>query len=56
MHYLIDNRTLIIDGKWNADIPWHKVAMQLLTLLTLLESHDHLSTLWGLDERGRCWT
>ena len=35
-------RTLITGGKRNADSPWHKVAMQLLKLLTLLESHDHL--------------
>lgn len=35
-------RTLIIGGKWNADSPWHKVAVQLLKLLILLESCDRL--------------
>ena len=37
-------RTPIGSGEWGADSLWHKVAMQLLKLLTLLVSHDHLLT------------
>lgn len=46
----LTKRTLITGGKWNADSPWHKVAMQLLKLWPCL-SHMTIYSL-GTGREG----